>query len=57
MTPIAFAVAVPAAFAAGVVFAKYVISEANSIKQHVTEEVAQIRADLSSLLTKAAAKV
>lgn len=57
MSPIAFAVAVPAAFAAGVIFAKYVISEANAIKQHVSEEVAEIRADLSSLLTKAAGKV
>lgn len=57
MNTIAFAVAVPAAFAAGVVFAKYVISEATAIKQHVTDEVAEIRADVSSLLTKAAGKL
>jgi hypothetical protein len=49
--------AVPAAFAAGVVFHKYVISEADSIKQHVSAEVAEVRADVASLLSKAAAKV
>lgn len=51
------AIAVPAAFAAGVIFHKYVISEANSIKQHVTAEVAEVRADIASLLGKAATKV
>jgi hypothetical protein len=54
---IAFAVAVPAAFAAGVLYSKYVISEAASIKEHVTAEVQEVRADLASLLEKAAKKV
>jgi hypothetical protein len=54
---IAAAVALPIAFAAGVVVHKYVISEAQSIKQHITDEVAELRADVASLLTKAAAKV
>ena len=54
---IAFSIAVPAAFVAGVVFHKYVISEAQSIKAHVTAEVEKVRQDFSSLLSKAAAKV
>jgi hypothetical protein len=41
---IVFVVSVPAAFAAGVITHKYVISEAASIKQHVTEEIAEVRA-------------
>ena len=59
MNPIAIAVSVsvPAAFAAGVLFHKYVISEAAAIKQHVTAEAQQIRSDISGLLAKAAAKV
>lgn len=51
------AIAVPAAFVAGVIVHKYVISEANSIKQHVTAEVAEVRADIASLLSKVGAKV
>ena len=51
------AVLVPAAFAAGVIFHKYVISEATSIKQHVTDEVAEVRTDIASLLGEAAKKV
>lgn len=47
----------PAAFFAGVVFHKYVISEAASIKAHVTEEVSALRAEVASALGKAAAKV
>lgn len=52
-----FAVATPAAFAAGVVFHKYVISEATAIKDHVSAEVNKVRGDISSALAKAAAKV
>ena len=38
MNPVAlaFAIAVPAAFVAGVVFHSHVISDAQSIKEHVT---------------------
>lgn len=46
-----------AAFTAGVVFGKYVISEAAAIKAHVTAEVDKLRADLSSSLSNAAKKV
>jgi hypothetical protein len=44
-------------FGAGVYFQKYVISEAASIKQHVTDEVAELRADVASLLDKVKAKL
>lgn len=55
-------------FGAGVVFHKYVISEAASIKAHVTAEVsavktaaaaefASLRADLKSAIDKVAQKV
>jgi hypothetical protein len=57
MSPTAFALAVPAAFVAGVIFHKYVISEAQAIKQHVTDAETRIRGDISSLLSKVAAKV
>jgi len=53
----ALAVLVPAAFAAGVVFHKYVISEAASIKEHVTAEVQEVRADIASALGTVAKKV
>lgn len=56
MNPLAFGVAVPAAFCAGVVFHKYVISEAESIKAHVSAAETRIRSDISSLLSKAASK-
>jgi hypothetical protein len=54
MNPIAvaFSVAVPAAFAAGVVFHKYVISEAEKIKQAVLASEQRIRTDVASFLTK-----
>jgi hypothetical protein len=54
---IAFSIAIPAAFAAGVIFHKYVISEAAAIKQHVTDAETRIRGDFSSLLKKAGADV
>jgi hypothetical protein len=57
MNPIVFAVALPAAFAAGVVFHKYVISEAQAIKQHVTDAETRIRGDIASLLSKAGSDV
>ena len=57
MNPIAIAFAVPAAFAAGVIFHKYVLSEAWAIKAHVTAEVAKVRGDFSSLLQKAGGDV
>lgn len=46
-----------AAFAAGVIYQKYVISEAEAIKKHVTDEVAEVRADVASLLDKVKAKI
>lgn len=54
---IAFAIGVPVAFMAGVVAHKYVMGEAAAIKAHVTAEIEEVRADLNSLLTKAASKV
>jgi len=57
MTPTVFAIAVPAAFVAGVIFHKYVLSEAAAIKAHVTAEVAEVRADIASLLSKASQKL
>jgi hypothetical protein len=44
-------------FASGILFSKVVLAEAVSIKQHVTDEVAKVRSDISSLLGKAAAKL
>jgi hypothetical protein len=44
-------------FAAGVVFSRYTISEAIAIKEHVSAEVAEVRADITSLLEKAAPKL
>lgn len=56
-TVIAFVVAVPAAFVAGVVFHKYIVSEAAAIRDHVSAEVAEVRADLAALLDKAKSKL
>lgn len=49
---LAVSVALPAVFAAGVIFHKYVISEAQSIKQHVTQEVNELRAQISTGIAK-----
>lgn len=57
MSPTLFAVAVPAAFVAGVVVHKYVLSEAQAIKLHVSQAEARIRADFQALLNKAASKL
>lgn len=51
------AIAVVVAFFAGVVVHKYVVSEAQSIKQHVTEAEARIRGDFQGLLNKAGSKL
>ena len=48
------AASLSAGFAVGVIFHKYVVSEASAIKQHVTDEVAEVRADLSGLLKRTA---
>ena len=48
-----FALVAVGAFVAGVVFHKYVVSEAASIKQHVTGEVEKLRAEITGLLKKA----
>jgi len=57
MNPVAFAIAVPVAFAAGVIFHKYVISEAEAIKDHVTAEAAEIRADVMNAVKSVANKL
>lgn len=67
MNPLLFLLAFLTAigiFTAGVLVHKYVISEALAIKQHVSDEiaearaeVAQLRSDLAEFLKSAAAKV
>ncbi len=59
MNPVAltFSIAVPVAFVAGVLFHRYVVSEASAIKAHVTAEVEEVRGDIASLLAKVAAKL
>lgn len=57
MNPLTLAVAVPVAFLAGVVAHKYVLSEAQAIKLHVSQAEARIRADFQALLNKAAGKL
>jgi hypothetical protein len=51
MDPVAyaFAIAVPSAFVLGVLFHKYIVSESAAIKQHVTDEIAEARADIGAL--------
>lgn len=44
-------------FIAGVLFHKYVISEAEALKKHVTDEIAEVRVDLAESLKKAAEKL
>lgn len=51
------AAAVPVSFIAGVIVHKYVISEAERIKAHVTAEVEKLRGDVSSLLSRVASKL
>ena len=46
-----------ACFGLGVVFGKYVVSEAAAIKAHVTAEVEKVRADVSAALAAAAKKL
>jgi hypothetical protein len=60
MDPLLFSIGVGGSFAGfvvGVIFAKSVLSEAASIKQHVSDEVAELRADVASLLGKAKGEV
>jgi hypothetical protein len=52
-----FAVGLPGMFVAGVLFHKYVVSETEKVKAHVTAEVAEVRADVASLLDKAKSKL
>jgi hypothetical protein len=47
-----FAVIALVSFACGVVFHRYAVSEANSIKSHVSVEVAALRAELTGLVDK-----
>lgn len=57
MNLLAFAISVLVAFLAGIVFHKYVVSEAASIKAHVTAEIQEVRFDVAELVKKLAAKV
>ena len=59
MDPVLYVLSVagPLAFAAGVVFHKYVISEADSIKSHVSAAENRIRGDVDALLEKVKAKL
>ncbi len=41
-------IGIPAAFAAGVIFHKYVISEANAIKAHVSNELNELKKAIAS---------
>lgn len=50
-------VGIATGFLTGVLFHKFVISEAVGIKEHVTAEIAEVRADVASLLGKAASKL
>jgi len=54
---ILFLLAVPVAFVGGVLVHKYVVSEAQSIKEHVTAEVEQLSADIAVTLNKYVGKV
>jgi hypothetical protein len=47
-----FAVTALVSFACGVVFHRYAVSEANSIKSHVSAEVEALRAELTGLVAK-----
>jgi hypothetical protein len=55
MYPIAFAVAVPAAFIAGVVFHKYVISEALTVDTALRSKVAAAMSEVKSWSEKESA--
>lgn len=47
----------PAIFVAGVLVHKYVISEAEKIKAHITAEIQEVRADLAETVKRAASKL
>jgi multidrug resistance efflux pump len=50
-------VGIATGFLTGVLFHKFVISEAVGIKEHVTAEIAEVRADVADLLEKVSGKV
>ena len=52
MDLVMFAVIALVSFACGVVFHKYAVSEANSIKSHVSAEVEALRKELTGLTDK-----
>lgn len=54
---IAFAVALPSAFALGVVFHQYALRDVQAVKEHVTSEADKLRSDMAMLLAKAGKKV
>ena len=57
MDPIAIVVALVVAFISGVIVHRYLVSEADLIKAHITGAESRIRADIADALKKAASKV
>lgn len=53
MEPSIIAGSIVGAFVAGVVVAKYVISEAQSVKDHISTEIAAWRVDVAKLINRA----
>jgi hypothetical protein len=52
-----FALVPVASFAAGVIFHKYVTNHTEKLKEHVTAEVQEVRADIASLVAKISSKL
>lgn len=50
-------VAAVAVFVAGVVFHKYVVSEAEALKSHITNEVLDLKLELKSFFERATNKL
>jgi hypothetical protein len=57
MNPTLIGFAIAGAFVAGVVVHKYVISEAEKVKTHVSQVEARIRTDIANLVSKGASKI
>lgn len=50
-------VCLPGGFALGVLFHRQIISEADTLKDHVTNEIANLRMDVKALSEKLVAKL
>ena len=57
MNPAVVAALCTGSFVAGVVFGKAVLSEASSIKAHITAEIQKLKGELGAELGKAASKL